>query len=270
MTLLLSRRIRQPLGPVLFAIHHSWTGHSRGAIESILAGLETYSPRQMMAASSPLASCIPDAGPHRPHPTAPKLPVQRNRFLGDLTFNPSAVADQLVVMRTWSLLQRYGDPAERYGDRFSYHGYTAASGWLQAWSSFLVMSVALVWIVLLPPLRSLLRWLAPQPGKGPQLKHGEKHFVEWKATVEAADRGGEPSVLGVMRMDTDVYSVCATLVSEAGLTLLQILERKEEEVSLVKRLGGGILTPASLGIQYVQRLEKAGLQWEVTDIKGKQ
>lgn len=134
---------------MLFAIHHSWTGHSRGAIESILAGLETYSPRQMMAASSPLASCIPDAGPHRPHPTAPKLPVQRNRFLGDLTFNPSAVADQLVVMRTWSLLQRYGDPAERYGDRFSYHGYTAASGWLQAWSSFLVMSVALVWIVLL-------------------------------------------------------------------------------------------------------------------------
>ncbi|GKZ22572.1 hypothetical protein AbraIFM66951_006443 [Aspergillus brasiliensis] len=270
MTLLLSRRLRRPLGPMLFAIHHSWTGHSGGAIESILAGLEAYSLRQMLAATAPLASCIPDAGPHQPHPTAPKLlPVQRNRFLGGLTFNPSAVADQLVVMRTWSLLQRYGDRTEQYGDRFSYHGYTAATGWLHAWSSFLVMSIALVCIVLFPPLRWLLRWLAPRPGTGPQLKPGEKHFVEWKATVAAADGSEESRVLGVMRMETDVYSVCAILVSEAGLTLLQVLEEKEEGDSLVKKLGGGILTPASLGIRYVQRLEKAGLQWKVIDIKEK-
>ncbi|PYH74392.1 uncharacterized protein BO88DRAFT_439877 [Aspergillus vadensis CBS 113365] len=265
-TLLLSRRIRRPLGPMISTIQHSWTGHSGGVIESILAGLETYSLRQILAASSPLASCIPDAGPHRPHPTAPKLPVQRNCFLGDLTFNPSAVAEQLVVMRTWSLFQRYGDRTEQYGDQFSYHGYTAAPGWLHAWSSFLVMSVVLVCTVLFRPLRSLMRWLAPQPGTGPQLKPGEKHFVEWKATVAAADGGG-PRVLGVMRMETDVYSVCAILVSEAALALLQVLDGKDDEDSMVKKLRGGVLTPASLGNQYVQRLEMAGLQWKVMNIE---
>jgi short subunit dehydrogenase-like uncharacterized protein len=254
---------------MFFTIQHSWTGYSGGTIASILAGLEMYSLRQMMAASAPRASCIPDAGPHRPHP-APNLPVRRDRFLGDLTFNPSAMADQAVVMRTWSLLQRYGDRAERYGDRFSFLGYTAAQSWLQAWSSFLTMSIAVFCTLLFPPLRWLLRWLSPQPGTGPQLKPGERHFVEWKATV-AADGAdvSEPSALGVMRINTDVYSVCATLVSEAALTLLQVLEGKEEG-SMAKKLGGGILTPASLGIPYVQRLEKAGLQWKVTEIKGKE
>ncbi|KAE8390076.1 hypothetical protein BDV23DRAFT_183774 [Aspergillus alliaceus] len=269
MTLLLARRLRRPLGPMFFTIQHSWTGYSGGTIASILAGLEMYSLRQMMAASAPRASCIPDAGPHRPRP-APNLPVRRDRFLGDLTFNPSAMADQAVVMRTWSLLQRYGDRTERYGDRFSFQGYTAAKSWLQAWSSFLTMSVAVFCTLLFPPLRWLLRWLSPQPGTGPQLKPGERHFVEWKATVAAAGPDvSEPSALGVMRMDTDVYRVCATLVSEAALTLLQVLEGKEEG-SMAKKLGGGILTPASLGIPYVQRLEKAGLQWKVTEIKGKE
>ncbi|KAE8367466.1 hypothetical protein BDV27DRAFT_71896 [Aspergillus caelatus] len=141
MTLLLARRLRRPLGPIFFTIQHSWTGYSGGTIASILAGLETYSPRQMMAASAPRASCIPDTGPHRPH-LAPSLPVRRDRFLGDLTFNPSAMTDQAVVMRTWSLLQRYGDRTEQYGDRFSFQAYTTAQSWLQAWSSFLTMSLA--------------------------------------------------------------------------------------------------------------------------------
>ncbi|GFF28049.1 putative trans-acting enoyl reductase MT2525 [Aspergillus udagawae] len=264
MTLLLARRLRRPLGPVFFTIQHTWTGYSGGTIASILASLETYSIRQMMAASAPRATCIPDAGPHRPHPP-PVLPVRRDRFLGNLTFNPSATADRAVVMRTWSLLQRHGDLTEQYGERFSFQGYTTASSWLQAWSSFLAMSVAVVCVLLFPPLRWLLQWLSPQPGTGPQVT-GEKHFVEWKATV-AVDGGdvSQRSALGVMRMNTDVYSVCASLVSEAALTLLEILDRNDNG-SMVKRLGGGILTPASLGMLYVKRLEKAGLEWKVTEI----
>ncbi|KAJ5116060.1 hypothetical protein N7456_000408 [Penicillium angulare] len=266
MTLLMARTLQRPLGPMFFTIQHSWTGFSGGTIASIFAGLETYSLRQMMAAGAPGASCISDAGPHRPH-SAPMLPVRRDRFLGDVTFNPSAMADQNVVMRTWSLLNRYGEKNEQYGTRFSFQGYTAADSRLGAWSSFLTMSVAILCTVLFPPFRWLLQWLSPEPGTGPQLNSGEKHFVEWKATV-AADGTDvhEPSALGVMRMDTDVYSVCATFVSEAALTFLLVLTGKSED-SLAEKLGGGILTPASLGITYVERLEKAGLHWTVTEVK---
>ncbi|KAJ5913143.1 hypothetical protein N7504_002026 [Penicillium tannophilum] len=268
MTLLMSRTLRRPLGPMFFTIQHSWTGYSGGTIASIFAGLETYSLRRMMAASKPGASCIPDAGPHRPH-SALMLPIRRDRFLGDVTFNPSAMADQNVVMRTWSLLNRYGEKNEQYGSRFSFQGYTAAHSRLGAWSSFLTMSVAIMCTVLFPPFRWLLQWLSPEPGTGPQLKPEEKHFVEWKAVV-AADGTNvhEPSALGVMRMDTDVYSVCATFVSEAALTLLLVLTGKSKD-SIAEKLGGGILTPASLGITYVELLEKAGVHWTMTEAKGK-
>jgi short subunit dehydrogenase-like uncharacterized protein len=66
-------------------------------------------------------------------------------------------------------------------------------------------------------------------------------------------------------MNTDVYSVSATFVGEAALTLLEVLDGNDNG-SMVKRLGGGILTPASLGMLYVERLEKAGLEWKVTEI----
>ncbi|EAW24049.1 putative saccharopine dehydrogenase [Aspergillus fischeri NRRL 181] len=264
MTLLLARRLHRPLGPVFFTIQHTWTGYSGGTIASILAGIETYSIGQMMAASAPHATCIPDAGPHNLHPPL-FLPVRRDRVLGILTFNPSAMADQAVVMRTWSLLQRYGRRSERYGERFSFQGYTAAPSWLQAWSSFLAISVAAFCVVVFPPLRWLLQWLSPQPGTGPRVT-GENHFVEWKATVAVdGEDVSQPSAVGVMRMDTDMYSVCATLVSEAALTLLEVLDG-DDNGSMVKELGGGILTPASLGMLYVERLETAGLQWKVTEI----
>jgi short subunit dehydrogenase-like uncharacterized protein len=268
MTLLLARRLRRPLGPVFFSIQHTWTGYSGGTIASILAGLETYSLRQMMAASKPRATCMPDAGPHRPHPL-PALPVRRDRFLGNLTFNPSAMADQAVVMRTWSLLQRYGHRTERYGERFSFQGYTTAQSWLQAWTSFLAISVAVFCILIFPPLRWLLRWLSPQPGTGPQVNPAKKHFVQWKATAAVDEEDvSEPDAVGVMRMHKDVYSVCARLVSEAALTLLDLLDEEEGSGSgsMVKKLGGGVLTPASLGMLYVERLEKAGLEWTVTEL----
>lgn len=268
MTLLLARRLRRPLGPMFFTIQHTWTGYSGGTIESILAGLETYSIRQMTAASASLANCIPDAGPHYPYPP-PILPVRRDRFLGDLTFNPSAMADQGVVMRTWSLLQRYANRTDRYGERFSFQGYTTAQNWLQAWISVVAMSVAVFGALLFPPLRWLLRWLSPQPGTGPQVSPRKNHFVEWKATIAAdGDDVSEPDALGVMRMNTDLYSACAIFISEAALTLLEMFEGNEEG-SIVKKLGGGILTPASLGVLYVERLEKAGLEWNVTEMKGK-
>ncbi|GFF76022.1 hypothetical protein CNMCM8927_004782 [Aspergillus lentulus] len=206
MTLLVARRLRRPLGPVFFTIQHTWTGYSGGTIASILASLETYSIRQMMAASAPRAACIRDSGPHHPH-SRPVVPVRRDRFLGNLT------------------------------------------------------------LVAFPPLRWLLQWLSPKPGTGPQVTKGN-HFVEWKTTVAVdGEDVSQPSAVGVMRMNTDVYSVCATLVSEAALTLLEILDGNDNE-SMVKKLGGGILTPASLGMLYVERLEKAGLDWKVIEIGG--
>ncbi|OBT75967.1 hypothetical protein VF21_05749 [Pseudogymnoascus sp. 05NY08] len=263
----ISKHQHAPSSPVSCSIDHSWPGYSGGTIASILAGLETYSLSQMNAAGAPLASCLPDAGPHSPYP-APILPVRHDALLGPLTFNPSAMADRATVMRTWSLLQVHGEESERYGNSFRFNGYQRASSMLQGWFSFLGMSVAVLFVVLIPPIRSLLRWLAPPPGTGPEVLRHEKHFVEWRAVVSAGVNGIDTGnkAIGVMRVDMDVYSCGAMMVSEAALTLLEqqaAVGGGKRNSSLAMTLGGGVLTPATLGWDYIERLKTAGLHMEV-------
>lgn len=263
----MSKHQHAPLSPVSFSIDHSWPGYSGGTIASILASLETYSLSQMNAAGAPLASCLPNTGPYSPYPT-PILPVRYDALLGPLTFNPSAMADRAAVMRTWSLLQVHGEKSEQYGNSFSFNGYQRASGILQGWLSFLGMSIAALFVILIPPVRSLLKWLAPPPGTGPEIQKHEKHYVEWRAVVSAGvnDIDTGDKAIGVMRVDIDVYNCVAMMVSEAALTLLEqqaAVDGGERKSSLAMRLGGGVLTPATLGWDYIERLKKAGLHIEV-------
>jgi short subunit dehydrogenase-like uncharacterized protein len=118
-----------------------------------------------------------------------------------------------------------------------------------------------------PPFRWLLSWLAPARGIGPQVSD-EKHLVEWRAVAkaDAKSEGKGNKATGLMRIDIDVFSCSALLVSEAALSLVGQLAvaRSEKGVpSLAMRLRGGVLTPASLGWDYVNRLKNAGLRMHV-------
>ena len=254
-------------GPLRFSIRHGWPGIGSGPIVSGLASLSKYSLSQINRASAPLASAVPDAGPHNPYPS-PVLPVRHEKFLGPVTFNPSALADRAVVMRTWSLLQRYGGKEEKYGERFSFIGYTSAGNIFAGWLQFLGLSTAVALIIMLPPLRWLIQYLAPQIGPGPTVHEGEKWSVEWKAVAEAdlKDGGAEATAVGVMLVDVDVFTCCAILAAEAASTLvddLGSLMNVDDRGSLAMRLGGGVLTPASLGSGYVERLQRAGFRIRV-------
>ena len=254
-------------GPLRFSIRHGWPGIGSGPIISGLASLSNYSLSQINRASAPLACIVPDAGPHNPYPSN-VLPVRHEKFLGPVTFNPSALADRAVVMRTWSLLQRYGEKEEKYGERFSFTGYTSASNMFAAWLQFVGLSTAVAVIILLPPLRWLIQLLAPQIGSGPIVHEDEKWSVEWKAVAEAdlKDGSAEATAVGVMLVDVDVFTCCAILAAEAALTLvddLGSLLNVDDRGSLAMRLGGGVLTPASLGSGYIERLQRAGFQIRV-------
>lgn len=259
-------------GPLHFSIRHGWPGIGSGPIISGLASLSHYSLSQINRASAPLASAVPDAGPHSPFPSH-VFPVRREKFLGPVTFNPSALADRAVVMRTWSLLQRYGEKEERYGERFSFTGYTSANNTFAAWLQFAGLSTVIAIIILFPPLRWLIQLLAPQIGPGPTVHADEQWSVEWKAVAEADLKGGgggggaeATTAVGVMRVDVDVFTCCAILAAEAALTLvddLGSLMHMDDRASLAMRLGGGVLTPASLGWGYIERLQRVGFQIRV-------
>ncbi|KAK2603640.1 hypothetical protein QQS21_004221 [Conoideocrella luteorostrata] len=269
MTYLLLRKMHEarlvPAGPLYFSIDNTWPGYSGGNVAAILGVLSTYSLSQINASSASLASCVPNAGPNRP-PAVLMLPVRHDSFLGPVTFNPSAMTDRSVVMRTWSLLQRYGAAHEKYGEYFSFQSYSRAPNLLRGWLSFLSVSFMTLFVVLLPPLQSLVAWISPAPGTGPQVAEGEKHYVEWKATLQAKPTTGSlkhgARVTGTMRINVDVYRCCALLVAEAALSAVEVLGSGESS-SLLAKLHGGVLTPTSLGMTYIDRLQKAGLNIRV-------
>lgn len=59
-----------------------------------------------------------------------------------------------------------------------------------------------------------------------------------------------------MRFDGSMYHLTGIFLAEAAITIA----RSE---TFAHELGGGVLTPATLGARYLERLQAAGLQTEV-------
>lgn len=253
--------------PVYFSIDHTWPGYSGGTISAILGVLSSYSLSQMNASSAPLASCVSDAGPNTP-PSFSLLPVRYDSFLSPLMFNPSAMANSSVVMRTWSLLQSYGRADEKNGERFMFQGYARTSSLVKGWLSFIGTSLMTLFVVLVPPLQRFLSWIVPAPGTGPHVAESEKRYVECRAILQASSSNeSKPSarIKGIMRMEKDVYSCYAVLVGGAALSVLEVLDRGDS-TSLLGKVQGGILTPAAIGATYIDRLQREDLH-VVIDLK---
>ena len=59
-----------------------------------------------------------------------------------------------------------------------------------------------------------------------------------------------------MRWDGNLYYLTGVLVVEAAGTLLY------EQSIAARKLGGGVLTPATLGYTFIERIRKAGIGFE--------
>lgn len=53
-----------------------------------------------------------------------------------------------------------------------------------------------------------------------------------------------------------MYHLTGVCLAEAAITIVR-------DKTLAHELGGGVLTPATLGASYIERLQKAGLKTEV-------
>ena len=61
----------------------------------------------------------------------------------------------------------------------------------------------------------------------------------------------------------DMYSLTAILLAEAAMVLL-----KPDRENWAQKIGGGVLTPATLGDQFVERVKAGGLKIEVGVLDG--
>ncbi len=162
-----------------------------------------------------------------------------------------AAANTRVVRRSAALLSQRQEP---YGGNFSYQEYAYHKSRGAAWKG--LAGLALTGLVIMTPLRKLVRPFLRQPGEGPDEAQRDSGWFDCKFIVEAED--GSKSVYAMHGAGDPGYKVTSKLVSEAALCLV------EDADALPGGDGyGGVLTSASgLGQALIDRLSKNGIHFD--------
>ena len=161
-----------------------------------------------------------------------------------------ATANTRVVRRTEALLALR---QESYGADFTYQEYAFHKSWFSAVKSLVLTGLSV--LVLLSPLKRLVKPFLPKPGEGPSESVQENGWFDCKYIVETEE--GTKKVFNMSGKGDPGYKVTSKLVSECALCLIEDLERLPGGPEY-----GGVLTSAAgLGSSLITRLKKAGISF---------
>ena len=161
-----------------------------------------------------------------------------------------ATANTRVVRRTEALLALR---QESYGADFTYQEYAFHNSWFSAVKSLVLTGLSV--LVLLSPLKRLVKPFLPKPGEGPSESVQENGWFDCKYIVETEE--GTKKVFNMSGKGDPGYKVTSKLVSECALCLIEDLERLPGGPEY-----GGVLTSAAgLGSPLITRLKKAGISF---------
>ncbi|KAI9845256.1 MAG: hypothetical protein M1837_005012 [Sclerophora amabilis] len=220
---------------------------SGGTLASVFSLLDVFSVSDVMRAAKPWAfSSTPGTDARDPAGWTGSFtdPVLGTMSKSSLT----SEANRSVVHRTWGLMGN----GSVYGPRFHYFEYAKASNFITASLAYLSSILLLIGLAL-SPVRWLLKKFVYAPGQGPDVESERKGFIGYRAIGVADQTSTTPArALSEFEYRGSPYEMTGTLVSEAAITILR-------EETLAKKLGGGLLTPATLGQPYVDRLANVGI-----------
>lgn len=175
------------------------------------------------------------------------LGVRSIRDLGTVTTSPNGLADMTIVHRSSTLMP------ELYGQRFHFRQF------LHVRNVFIGAAVHIAFLVglsllMLSPVRWLLRKFIYAPGQGPSMQNSQHDRLEYHAIATADQDVPSPNrVFGKMTFEGSMYVLTGLLLAESAMAILT----EEEKVKKVSR--GGIVTSATLGQSFINRLEKVGV-----------
>ncbi|KAF1847323.1 uncharacterized protein K460DRAFT_306376 [Cucurbitaria berberidis CBS 394.84] len=168
-----------------------------------------------------------------------------------------AGVDTCIAHRSWGLYQSSGNP---YGPKFRFNEYMRSSNILTGFAFKLVLGLAGLFLAI-PPTRWLLaplikKFVIPSPGEGPTRESMKNDFMSYRGLGIAEDGKKVTAKLDIAHGG---YAATAITLSAAA----QVILRGRLENTEAGRLGGGILTPATLGDQYVETLNDFGIKISV-------
>jgi short subunit dehydrogenase-like uncharacterized protein len=179
---------------------------------------------------------------------------------GTQTTGLMAAVDTCIVHRSAGL---YASTADAYGPRFRFNEYMRASSLLGGLAVKLALGLTGL-LLALPPTRWILAplmktFLIPKPGEGPSRESMKKDFMSYRG-VGVAEGSGARVTATIDCAHGGYVATGITLAAAANVILRGRLAETE-----AGRLGGGILTPATLGQQYVDTLNEFGIKIKVNE-----
>lgn len=256
LSLLVTKKLREDVSlstkELLYILHTFDGSPSGGSIASILDLFDKYSVADIKKAMMPQAMC-PIAPPKVSEPLATRLlGVRTIPGMGTVATSPTGGINVPIVTRSWALLREIED----YGPGFTFKGLASAKN---SFLGILSYISEMFFLYLLAPalIRWILRKLVPEPGQG---STSDKGAFESQA-LAIPDSSGKQKAWGRLRWDGNLYKFTGVLVSEAAATILS-----EKDIA-AKKLGCGFMTPATLGLPYIERLNMAGVRFETKSME---
>lgn len=259
MVTLARQTLRAGISELVLSVYDLDNISSGGSNATVLGLLDKYSIQQTLSAMKPWSLC-PIAPPPSSLETSTFFQklfgVRVVRDLGTLTTGVMGVTDTTIVNRSWGLF----DKGQLYGSRFKFsawsHTRNRLTGVLMHITLTLVATLGLL-ALSIPFVRSYLRKFATPPGQGASKEASKNNRVEYRAlaTADSADADSK-RITGRMVWEGSLYHLSGIFLSEAAITIAR-------DNTPAIHMGGGLLTPATLGAPFLERMQKAGLKVDV-------
>ena len=239
---------------VIASIHAVRGSFSGGTLATVLSFMDHYSLKQVRKSRGSWATS-PVPGPQVQSSGSwfsRLLGVRSVPGLGTLTNSISAASNIAIVQRSWGLF----DSGKLYGSKFQYQEYmrvrSSVAG-IALQFAFAFAGLALIF----PPVRWLAKRFVYAPGEGADKDMTKHEYLEYHAVATADQEGLHPRrAFAKLRWDGGLYHFTGVCLAEAAMVLIN-------DEKLVRRLDGGLLTPATLGQSFIERMKNAGLVFEV-------
>ena len=162
-----------------------------------------------------------------------------------------AAANTRVVRRSAALHQQKG---EQYGQDFTYQEFTFHK---KKTGAYMAMAfLAIFGLVLMTPLRKIVRPLMKKPGEGPSKEARENGW--FSATYKALAEDGDVSVFKMHGKGDPGYKITSLMVTESALCLVE----NEQDLPGGSDYGGILTSATGLGGALISRLKNAGIVFE--------
>lgn len=226
---------------------------SGGTIATVLSIGEHYSPKELSDSMKPWAlSPIPGPPSEKPVSLYTKISgVRTVPGLGILTSSLAAKPNEAIVQRSWGLL----DDGKLYGNKFTFREYKRVNSKLIGFITHLALALAML-ALSIRPFRLLVKKFVYAPGQGASKESHKEELLEYRAVAIADQNVSQPKrAYSRFRWEGGIYYLTGVLLAEAAMVILY-------HDTLAKELGGGLLTPATLGQPFIDRLKDAGVIFE--------